>query len=88
MSRNGTLKIWKFDYYNFSFKQLLVIMGFWGFGGVKGSDPGPPGTGGNAPGTAVRAPVDLALVAARQARAFAAVAIVLSALSLGFAILR
>ena len=55
---------------------------------VKGSDPGLPNTGGNAPGTAVSPPVDPALALARQARAFAAVAIVLSALSLGFAILR
>ena len=55
---------------------------------VKGSDPGLPATGGNAPGTAVPVPVDPTLAVARQARATAVVALVLSALSLGFAILR
>ena len=55
---------------------------------VKGSDPGPPSTGGNAPGTAVPAPVDPALALARQARAVAVIALVLSAMSLGLAILR
>ena len=55
---------------------------------VKGSDPGLPAAGGNAPGMAVPAPVDPALAVARQARGFALAAIVLSALSAGVALLR
>ncbi len=55
---------------------------------VKGSDPGLPATGGNAPGTTVSAPVDPALALARQARGFALVAFALSALSLGVAFIR
>ena len=55
---------------------------------VKGSDPGLTRAEGNAPTTIQHAPVDPSLAIARQARGFAVVAIVLSALSLGIAFIR
>ena len=73
-----------FDPYRFSPAALADMVALL----VEGSDSGTAPHAGNAPATIGHAPVDRPLALARQARGLAVVAIVLSMLSMGLALLR